>query len=412
MDTVGKAMHEVGHVITVEPRQESGRPVILQVLPSLVTGGVERSAVDIAQAVQEAGGTAVVASEGGPMEVELQRHGATHVKLPLASKNPLVMLRNVRRLAQLIDRFDVDIVHARSRAPAWSAFYAAKRRSRPFVTTFHGTYSEGVPLKKRYSAIMTRGERVIANSTFIAEHIRRNYTVDPGRIRVIHRGVDLLRFDINKISVERVVALAQRWRLPDGVPVIMLPGRLTRWKGQGLLIEALTRLSDLEFIALLVGSDQGRSDYRHELEQLIKAKGLLGKAMIMDECDDMPAAYRLADVVVSASTSPEAFGRVISEAQALGRPVVAADHGGAPEQVLVDRTGFLFQPNSADALAAALRKALSLTPAALRLLAVEGPIHVRQHFSKEQMCEQTLALYREIQRQRAYNQDLQHLQTA
>jgi glycosyltransferase involved in cell wall biosynthesis len=229
---------------------------------------------------------------------------------------------------------------------------------------------------------------------------------------VIHRGVDLVRFDPAKVSAERVVAQAQRWRLPDGVPVVMLPGRLTRWKGQPLLLDAVAKLADLDFIALILGADQGRSDYRRELEETIRARGLVGKAVVLDECDDMPAAYKLADVVVSASTDPEAFGRVISEAQALGRPVVAADHGGAPEQLIRDQTGFLFPPGDAEALAQAIRRALALSDAERRLIAVEALAHVRKFFTKEQMCARTLGLYTEIRRQRAYGKALQRLQTA
>lgn len=405
-------MPEVGQVITLEPEDETGRPVVLQVLPALIAGGVERSTVDIAQALRRAGGTPIVASEGGPMELELQRAGVKHVKLPLASKNPLVILRNVRRLARLMREHDVDIVHARSRAPAWSAYYAARRRGAAFVTTFHGTYNFRSPLKRRYNAIMVKGERVIANSEFIARHIRENYAIDSGRVRVIHRGVDLVRFDPAKVSAERVIAMAQRWRLPDGVPVVMLPGRLTRWKGQPLLIEAVAQLADLDFVAVILGADQGRSDYRRELEEAIRAKGLIGKAVVLDECDDMPAAYKLADVVVSASTDPEAFGRVISEAQALGRPVVAADHGGAPEQLIRDQTGFLFPPGDAAGLAQAIRRALALSDAERRLIAVEALAHVQRFFTKEQMCARTLALYTEIRRQRAYGKALERLQTA
>jgi glycosyltransferase involved in cell wall biosynthesis len=405
-------MPEVGQVVTLEPEDETGRPVVLQVLPALVTGGVERSTVDIAQALKRAGGTAIVASEGGPMELELLRAGVQHVKLPLASKNPIVILRNVRRLERLMRQHDVDIIHARSRAPAWSAFYAAKRTGAAFITTFHGTYNFRSPLKRRYNAIMVKGERVIANSDFIARHIRENYAVDPGRIRVIHRGVDLARFDPAKVSAERVIALSQRWRLPDGVPVVMLPGRLTRWKGQRLLIEAIAKLGDIDFIAVILGADQGRTEYRRELEEAIRAQGLIGKAVVLDECDDMAAAYKLADVVVSASTDPEAFGRVVSEAQALGRPVVAPNHGGAPEQVIPDRTGFLYLPGDAQGLADALRRALALSEAERRLIAMEALAHVRKFFTKEQMCERTLALYTEIRRQRAYTRVLERLQTA
>jgi glycosyltransferase involved in cell wall biosynthesis len=405
-------MPEVGQVVTLEPEDESGRPVVLQVLPALVAGGVERSTVDIAQALKKAGGTPIVASEGGPMELELLRAGVQHVKLPLASKNPVVMLRNVRRLARLIREHSVDIVHARSRAPAWSAYYASRRAGAAFVTTFHGTYNFRSPLKRRYNAIMVKGERVIANSEFIARHIREHYAIDPGRVRVIQRGVDLARFDPARVSAERVIALAQRWRLPDGVPVVMLPGRLTRWKGQPLLIDAVAKLADLDFVAVILGADQGRSDYRRELEDAIRAKGLIGKAVVLDECDDMPAAYKLADVVISASTDPEAFGRVISEAQALGRPVVAADHGGAPEQLLPDQTGFLFPPGDVEGLAQGIRRALALSDAERRLIAMEALAHVKKFFTKEQMCARTLALYTEIRRQRAYGKALERLQTA
>ncbi len=383
---------------TAGPGAKAGRPVVLQVVPRLVTGGAERGTVDIAVAVAEAGGTSLVASEGGPMEYELRRARVAHVKLPLASKNPVVMRRNVERLVQLIEEHDVDIVHARSRAPAWSAAAAAKRSGRHFVTTFHGTYNFGNAFKRRYNAIMARGERVIANSEFIAKHVRDNYKVDPARVRVVRRGIDMQRFEPEKVSAERVVQLAKRWRLPDGVPVVMLPGRLTRWKGQTLMIEALTRLGETELLCVLVGSDQGRSAYRAELERLIARHGLASRVFLPGQCDDMPAAYMLADVVVSASTEPEAFGRVVSEAQAMGRPVVASDHGGVREQVLQNRTAFLFAPGDAAALAAAVRKALALDAAARERLAGEARAHARANFDKRHMCAATLALYREILR--------------
>jgi glycosyltransferase involved in cell wall biosynthesis len=383
--------------IAAGPAKE-GRPVVLQIVPRLISGGVERGAVDVAGAVVKAGGTGLVASEGGPMEYELRRVGAIHLTLPVASKNPFVMYRNVGRLVSLIQAHNVDIVHARSRAPAWSAAAAARRTGRHFVTTFHGTYNFRNRIKRYYNSIMTRGERVIANSEFIAEHIRANYTVDPARIRVIRRGIDLDRFDPEKVSAERVIQLAQRWRLPDGVPVVMLPGRLTRWKGQTVLIDALTRLRDVELRCVLVGSDQGRASYRAELERLIERHGLASHVFLPGQCDDMPAAYMLSDVVVSASTDPEAFGRVVSEAQAMGCPVVASDHGGAREQVIVDRTAFLVPPGDADALATAIRKALSLTARQREQLSKAARAHARANFSKDHMCAATLALYRELLR--------------
>ncbi|MFQ5773421.1 MAG: glycosyltransferase family 4 protein [Kiloniellaceae bacterium] len=391
-------MNERAQPSTRRPNAKDGRPVVLQIVPRLVTGGAERGAVDIAAAVAEAGGTALVASEGGPMERELVRAGATHVKLPLASKNPLVMYRNVERLVRVIRAHGVDIVHARSRAPAWSAAAAARRTGCHFVTTFHGAYNFNSEIKRRYNAIMTAGERVIANSAFIGRHIRENYKVDPARIRLIRRGIDLGRFDPERVSAERVVQLATRWRLPDGVPIVMLPGRLTRLKGQTLLIEALTRLRDVELHCLLVGSDQGRSSYRGELERLVARHDLGSRVYLPGHCDDMPAAYMLADVVVCASTDPEAFGRVVSEAQAMGCPVVASNHGGVCEQVIEGRTAFLFPSGDAALLAEAIRTALALDAASRERLAIEARAHARANFSKDQMCAATLALYREMLR--------------
>jgi len=377
---------------------KGGRPVVLQVVPRLVTGGAERGAVDIAVALAAAGGTSLVASEGGPMEYELKRAGVTHIKLPLDTKNPIALYRNVARLAAVIRDYHVDIVHARSRAPAWSAAAAAKRCRCHFVTTFHGTYNFSNRLKRAYNAIMTKGDLVIANSNFIAAHIRENYKMDPARLRVIHRGIDLERFDPQRVSAERVIQLSNRWRLPDDVPVILLPGRLTRWKGQALLIEALAKLRDRNFLCVLAGADQGRSGYRAELERLVQRHDLVSRVFLPGHCDDMPAAYMLADVVVSASTDPEAFGRVVSEAEAMGCPVVASDHGGAREQVIEDRTAFLFKPGDANALAATLGRALGLSATERELLSMEARTHARANFSKTQMCRATLAAYRELLR--------------
>ncbi len=360
------------------------------------SGGVERGTVDIAGAVAAAGGTAIVASEGGQLERLLTRAGALHVTLPLASKNPFVMRRNAARLKELIEQHGVDIVHARSRAPAWSARAAARRTGRHFVTTFHGAYSISGPLKRAYNGIMTAGEVVIAPSEYIAEHIRENYKINPERLRVIQRGVDLEVFDPAHVSPQRVIQLATKWRVPDGVPLVMLPGRFTRWKGQTLLLEALTRLRDLEFCCILIGHDQGREAYRRQLEAMITKLDLSNRAFIGEHCNDMAAAYMLADVVVSASTEPEAFGRVISEAQAMGRPVVASDHGGMREQVLPGVTAFPFPPGDAESLAQALRQALLLGAEERTHVSQQAESHVRANFTKERMCARTLAVYAEL----------------
>lgn len=380
---------------------ESRPRSVLQVLPALETGGVERGAVDIAAAVAAAGWRALVASSGGAMVRELVRAGAEHVTLPLARKSPFALRANVAPLAALIESEGVDIVHARSRAPAWSAYEAARRTGRPFVTTFHGTYNFGNALKRWYNGVMARGDRVIAISDFIADHIRRNYGVGDERLRVVPRGIDLEVFDPARVNSERIVQLAGKWRLPDGVPVVMLPGRLTRWKGQAALIDALTVLGRRDVCCLLVGDDQGRRGYRKELEQRIRTRGLDGVVHIVGHCDDMAAAYMLADAVVSASLDPEAFGRVAVEAQAMGRPTIVTDHGAARETVLAGETGWLTPPGNAGALARALEEALALDADARETLAARAMPRVRAKFSKQAMCDRTLAIYRELLDERA-----------
>ncbi len=375
-----------------------GRPRVLQVVPSLehTGGGVERSTLDIAHSLAECGATPLIASAGGRRVFELERIGAPHLEMPLASKNPFVIRANAGRLAQVIKKHGVDLVHARSRAPAWSAYMAARRTGTPFVTTFHGTYNFSGPVKRRYNSIMARGERVIANSRFIAHHMAANYGVESARIRVIPRGIDTEIFNPDRVSAERVIQLAQRWRLPDGVPVVMLPGRLTRWKGHALLIDALSRLGNVNLVCLFVGGDQGRERYSAELEELVHRAMLESVVQFCDHCDDMPAAYMLADVVVSASTDPEAFGRVVAEAQAMGRPVVISDHGGTREQIIGGETGWTFASGDAAALAQALEVALELDGTGRQRLAEAAIAHVRAHFTKQAMCNATLSVYNEV----------------
>lgn len=373
------------------------RATVLQVLPAMNDqGGVERGTVEVAAAIVDAGGRALVASSGGPMEHDLKRVGAEHITLPLASKSPAVIWANIGRLSKLIEEENVDIVHARSRAPAWSAWRAARRTRTPFVTTFHGTYGARNWLKRWYNSIMTRGDRVIAISAFIAGHVRKLYGVTAQKIRIIHRGVDLNRFGPEHVSAERVVKLANDWRLTEGLPVIMLPGRLTRWKGQTVFLKAIAKLGRQDIRCLLVGSDQGRTAYRQELVNLIEEHNLGGVVRIIDSCRDMPAAYMLSDIVVSASTDPEAFGRVVIEAQALGRPIIATDHGGAKETVIVGKTGWLTKPGDVGELAAALDKALALDEQARKELSELAIKNVRENFSRETMCNKTLEVYDEV----------------
>jgi len=375
---------------------ERRRPVILQIVPRLDIGGAERGTVDIARAVVEAGGTAIVVSEGGALETELLRAKARHIVLPVASKSPFTIQRNIGRLVDLIRAEDVDLVHVRSRAPAWSALSAARRTGRPFVTTFHAPYNAGGSLKRRYNSVMAKGDRVIAISDFIARHVRETYGVGEDRLRRIHRGVDIVGLDPSSVSSERVASLAARWNLPDGVPVVMLPGRLARWKGQSVMIEAMAQLDRQDVVCLLVGVGAGHDGLRRELEQSIVARGLQGRVVPIDGCQDMAAAYRLADVVVSASTDPEGFGRVAVEAQAMGVPVVATNHGAALETVEPGVTGWLVPPGDPLALAQAVGAALDLDAEARVRLAAIARARVVEHFSRARMCAATLAVYREL----------------
>lgn len=368
---------------------------MLQVIPSLISGGAERGTIDLAGALAAAGWSAYVASAGGPMEHQLTRVGAHHLKLPLASKNPLVMRRNAAALIEIIRRHKIDIVHARSRAPAWSAWSAARATRRRFVTTFHNAYDTDLPLKRWYNSVMARGERVIAISHFVADYVAQTYGVGPDRLRVIARGVDIAAFDPRRVNGDRVIALATSWRVPEDTAVVMLPGRLTRWKGGLDFIEAIARLGRRDLCCLLVGAEQRRG-FRRELEQRIERRGLGGMFRIVENCRDMPAAYVLSDVVVSASTDPEGFGRVIIEAQAMGRPVVATDHGGARETILPGVTGWLVPPHDPAALATAIAEALRLDAAGRGAFARRATAHVASGYTREAMCGKTIDVYEEL----------------
>jgi glycosyltransferase involved in cell wall biosynthesis len=374
---------------------EGRPPAVLQVIPRLVSGGAERGTVELAGALTSAGWNAYVASAGGPLEPIITGNGAIHLSLPLASKNPWVMRRNVGALARVIRDLDIDIVHARSRAPAWSAWAAARATGRHFVTTFHNAYGLGSRLKHRYNSVMAKGDRVIAISDFVADHVVSVYGVDGDRLRTIPRGVDLAIFDPRHVTGGRMASLSRQWRVPDGVPVVMLPGRLTRWKGGLDFVAAIAALGRRDLFCLMVGAEQ-RPGFRRELEAAVERHHLSALFRIVEDCHDMPAAYMLADVVVSASTDPEGFGRIIVEAQAMGRPVVATDHGGARETIVPGVTGWLVPPNDPAALGEAIGAALSLAPAERSLLARRAMAHVAKHFTREQMCAKTIAVYEEL----------------
>ncbi|MDE3059688.1 MAG: glycosyltransferase family 4 protein [Pseudomonadota bacterium] len=374
---------------------ESKPPVILQVLPSMRSGGVERGTIEIARAIVKSGAKALVASAGGPMTKQLAYAGAEHIILPLARRDPLTIWRNISRIEKIIRDHKVDILHARSRGPAWSAWFAARRTGCHFITTFHGTYGLQNALKRKYNSIMTRGERVIAISDFIAAHIAKNYVMYPARLRTIHRGVDLNLFNPARTSLQRMIDLTREWHLPDDLPLVLFPGRLTAWKGQEVFLRALAALPHRHFFAMLLGDDKGHVAYRRKLEAMISSLGLEGHVRIAPHTQHIVEAYMLARVVVATSIEPEAFGRVVLEAQAMGKPVIATNHGGPQETVIPDVTGWLVPPGDVRYLSAAINHALSLEDETLQAISSQA-IANAQRFSMEQMCQQTLEVYKEV----------------
>ena len=371
------------------------RPVVLQVLPALQSGGVERGTVEIARAIVKAGGVALVASQGGHMVGQLGQCGAKHIILPLATKNPFKIWVNAGRLVKLIQQYNVDIIHARSRAPAWSAYIAAKKTKCKFVTTFHGTYGLKGFMKRRYNSIMTRGDRVIAISNFIAEHIRRHYNIDLDRMRVIHRGVDLRLFNPFNHSAQRMIELTKEWRLPDELPLILFPGRITRWKGQDLFLRALARLPHRNFFAVILGDDKGHETYRKELEKLITELNLEGHVRLARHTRYVSEAYMLSRLIVSTSIEPEAFGRVVLEAQAMGKPVIASNQGGPQETVVHDITGWLIPERNTEMLSIYIDHALTLDDDTSHWMAEQAIANAR-FFSLDVMCQNTLNVYSEL----------------
>jgi glycosyltransferase involved in cell wall biosynthesis len=371
-------------------------PVILQALPNLVTGGAERSTIEMTAAIANAGWTALVASAGGRLVPAIESAGGRHIRLPLDTKNPRTILQNARRLTTLIREAQVDVVHARSRAPAWSAWLAVRRTGCPFVTTYHGAYAENLPLKRYYNAVMAKGDIIIAASRYVADLVASQHGVDRSRIRLIPRGVDPTVFDPEAICRERTTRLAGVWHLPPNAPLILLPARITGWKGQSVLLDALARLSRRDPVAVLLGSDQGRTHLTDRLQRQASRLGIADRVCIPGDCEDVPAAMGLADVVVHASTEPEAFGRVVIEAQAMARCVIASDLGGPVETVEHGLTGWRVPPGDPRTLAAMLDHVLTL-PAEERIrVGQTARSAVLARFTTRACQEGTLAVYREI----------------
>jgi glycosyltransferase involved in cell wall biosynthesis len=368
---------------------------VIQILPELIAGGVERGTLELSRFLVQGGHRSLVVSQGGPMVEKLLKEGGRHLRMSyIGEKSPRCLL-HLWPLRRLFQQREYPIVHLRSRLPAWVAYLAWKSlpvcRRPGLVTTFHGFYSINA-----YSAIMTKGQRVIAISRAVADHIQQYYGTPRSRIRLIYRGIDPDVFHPSRVGPERVARLRRKWGLDGREPMIMLPGRVTRLKGHAVFIRALAHIRNIPWRAVCLGVFDYRSSFFQELNCLIDALGLRDRVQFAGHEDDMPAAYAAADLIISASTDkPEAFGRVAIEAQAMARPVIASAHGGSLETVLDGRTGWLFEPGDADGLARAIRKALA-RPDLTGELGRNGFRRVHDRFTTWKMCQATLDLYRQL----------------
>ncbi|MBA2125629.1 glycosyl transferase [Hyphomicrobium methylovorum] len=381
------------------------RPTILQIIPELETGGAELSTIEIAEAVVRGGGRAIVLSEGGRMAGRIAEVGGELVTFPAATKNPARLWANAKAIATIARTENVNLIHARSRAPAWSALAAARRTKLPFVTTYHGIYKEAGRAKRLYNSVMARGDIVIANSRYTADLVASRYGTSRDRMRVIYRGVDLAAFDPAKVPAARIDALRHAWGVAHNQRIVLHAARLTRWKGQTEIIATGARLRERfpDCVFILAGDAQGRDDYRAGLVQQIAALNLEDCVRLVGHVDDMPAAFGAAHTAFVASSEPEAFGRAAAEAQAMCCPVISTNIGAPPETVLAPprvaadaRTGWLVPPKDLDAYDAALSEALSLDTSARAAMGKRAREHVTTAFSTFAMQRSTLAVYDQL----------------
>ena len=381
----------------------NGKPLtILQIIPRLISGGAERSTVDIAKALVEQGHNAIIISEGGRLTREAQNANVTCITLPVASKSPLTIYKNINKIAKIIQDYNVDIVHARSRAPAWSSYYAAQKTGVKFVTTYHGLYGENNFLKKFYNSVMVKGDAVIAVSDFIETELKKRYpNLDAdNKITTIYRGINLEHYAPEHVTRQRIEQLIKQWELTDDMRhVILLPGRITRIKGHLLLLDALEKLLKKrnDFVCICPGDVQeGKEEYAWEIAKVLEQKGLRNYVRLPGACLDMAAAYAVSNIVVAPSTKPEAFGRIPIEAQVMGKPIICANHGGFCETVIDNKTGFLFAPNNADDFAQSIDKVLSMTEAQRNASVSLARKTVTELYSVNRMCSLTIQLYQSL----------------
>ena len=376
---------------------------VLQVIPKLGYGGAETGCYDIAHYLPENECESYIVTSGGELLKFIDKKKVKIIKLPVHSKNPLIIFINFLALIGVILINNISIVHARSRAPAWSCLLAAKITGRKFVTTFHGTYNFNSKFKKFYNSVMVRSDLIIAGSNFIFSHIKENYTkyLDAKKkLLVIFRGINVDYFDPTTKLDSDEKKLLKEWQIEKDKKIILLPGRLTGWKGQEVFIEAVN-LVNIElgyeaFYAIILGSDQGRELYKKKLIRLSEQYRLINQVKFINHCKDMALAYKVSDIVVSASIEPEAFGRVAVEAQSMERPIIASNIGGSNETVIDEKTGFLFDSNNPKSLSKKILKVLSMDEASLQSIGKEGRKNIIQKFNVEKMCFSTYSEYKKI----------------
>ena len=376
---------------------------VLQVIPKLGYGGAETGCYDIAHYLAEKECGSYIATSGGELLKFVKKNRVGIFKIPVHSKNPILIFLNAIFLSFFILTKKINIVHARSRAPAWSCYLACLLTNRAFVTTFHGTYNFNNKLKKFYNSVMLRSNLTIAGSNFIFSHINENYNEylnKKKKLRVIFRGINIDYFSQKNISVLKQEKLKMEWGLEQNKFTILMPGRLTSWKGQEKLIESLNILIEdyniTNFQAILLGSDQGRKVYTKKLHSLVERYSLTKKVKFIENCKEMPLAYSLADIVVSASIEPEAFGRVAVESQAMGKPIIASNLGGSKETVLNKKTGFLYKHDDPRELAKNLNTVIQLNQEELKFMGNEGRKNITKKFDVEVMCDSNLREYKKL----------------
>jgi glycosyltransferase involved in cell wall biosynthesis len=382
----------------------SNKIKVLQVIPELGYGGAETGCYDLAHFLTEKGCKSFLVTSGGKLLKYVRKDKVKVILLPVHSKNPLLILSNLIVISILILFFKIDIVHARSRAPAWSCWLACLITNRKFVTTYHGTYSFSGPVKKFYNSIMLRSKLIIAGSNFIFSHINSNYqkylNYKEKKLMVIFRGINIDYFNPENVSTNDVESQKKKWKIDENKHIILLPGRLTKWKGQEQFIKALSILKkDLgkeNFQAIILGSDQGRNVYSKKLLVLAEKYQIRRSILFIQNCKNMPVAYKLSNIIVSTSIEPEAFGRVSVEAQAMQKPIVASNLGGSKETVINKKTGYLFNHEDPRELAIILKDIMEQNQEALQLMGSEGRKNVIKRFNVEKMCQSTFTEYKKL----------------